>query len=55
MDDNLEITYKEEEVRYLDSNNDNALVVSMRMINALVKRVMIEIRSSVNILYYDAY
>lgn len=30
--DNSEITFKEEETKYLDSNHDNILIVSVRMI-----------------------
>ncbi|RZS07189.1 hypothetical protein BHM03_00038004 [Ensete ventricosum] len=44
------ITSKEEEVGYLDLNHSDALVVSRRMIDAMVKRVLIDIRSSVDIL-----
>lgn len=51
LEDNSEITFKEEEMEYLDLNYDDALVISMRMINAQVKRVMIDIGSSANTLY----
>ncbi|RRT31512.1 hypothetical protein B296_00053146, partial [Ensete ventricosum] len=34
---------------------DDTLVILIRMTNAYVKRVMIDIRSSTNILYFDAF
>lgn len=55
MEDNLEITFKEEETKYLDPNHDNPLVVFVRMINARVKRVMIDTDSFPNILYLDTF
>lgn len=50
-----EIIFKEEETEYLDPSHNNALVVSMRMINARVKRVMIITGSSTNILNFDVF
>lgn len=46
----LEITFKEEETDYLDPNYDDSLVVFVRMINAQVKKVIIDIGSSFDIL-----
>ncbi|RRT40879.1 hypothetical protein B296_00045273 [Ensete ventricosum] len=37
------------------SPNDDALVISLRMSNAYVKRVMIDTGSSADILYFDAF
>lgn len=50
-----EITFKEKEREYLDPNHDNTLVVFVKMINARVKRVMIDTSSFANILYFDAF
>lgn len=33
-EDDSKITFKYEEMKYLDSNHDDAIVVSIRMINA---------------------
>lgn len=46
---------KQEDIEYLDQNYDDALVVFVRMINALVKRVMIDIGNFIDILYFDAF
>lgn len=43
MEVHLEIIFKEEKIEYLDLNYDDALVLSIMMINAWVKRVMINI------------
>ena len=51
----MKITFIEEETKCLNLNHDDALVVSMRMINALGKRVMIDICSSIDILYFNAF
>ncbi|RRT72823.1 hypothetical protein B296_00009546 [Ensete ventricosum] len=37
------------------SCHDDALVISIRMVNACVKRVMIDMESSTDILYFDAF
>lgn len=55
MRDDPKITFKEEKMKYLDPNHDNALVFSVRMINARVKRVVIEIGSFANTLYFGAF
>ena len=41
-------------MEYLNPNH-NAFMVSIKMINAQVKRVMIDIDSSTNILYFDVF
>lgn len=55
IDDDSDITFKEEEVEYLNPNYDDALVVFMRMLNAQMKRVMINISNFANILYFDVF
>lgn len=55
MEDDSKITFKKKKVEYLDPNHSDALVVSMRMINAQIKRVMIDTGNSTNILYFDAF
>ena len=55
MKDNIEILVKEKEMKYLDSNHDDTLIVSISMINAWVKRVMIDTNNSINILYFDSF
>lgn len=55
MENDLEIIFKEEEMKYLNSNHDDALIVFVRMINAQVKMVLIDIDSFTNILYFDAF
>lgn len=42
-------------MEYFDPNYDDVLVVSIRMINARVKKVMIDIGGFANILYFDAF
>lgn len=54
MEDDPKITFKEKEIEYLDLNHDNAFVVSMRMINAWVNKVMINTGNSIDIIYFDA-
>lgn len=53
--DDLEIILKEEEMENLDLNHDDALVISIIMINARIKRVIIDTNISVDILYYDTF
>lgn len=55
MEDNPKITFKEEETKYPDLNHDDALVVSLRMINAWVTRVIIDTSSSTDIFYFDTF
>ena len=55
MEDNPKITFKEEETEYLDPSDDDALVVSVRIINARVKRIMINTGNFANILYFDSF
>lgn len=55
MEDNKKIIFKEKETKYLNSYYDNVLIVSVRMINAKVKRIMIDIDNSIDILYFDAF
>lgn len=54
-EDNLKITFKKKEMKYLDLNYNDALVVSMRAINTQVKRVMTDMGSSVDVLYFNAF
>lgn len=47
MGDDWEITFTEKEMEYLDPNHDDALLVSVRMINAL--------GSTIDILFFDTF
>ncbi|RZR74738.1 hypothetical protein BHM03_00042322 [Ensete ventricosum] len=51
--DEPEITFKTKEIEYL--NRKDAMVASISIANARVKRVMIDTRSSVDVLYFDAF
>ena len=42
-------------MKYFNPNHDDDLIVSMRMINVQVKRIMIDIGSSIDILYFDTF
>lgn len=53
--DDPNITIKEKETEYLDSNYEDTLIVSVRMINARVKRVMIDTCNFISIFYFDAF
>ncbi|RRT67847.1 hypothetical protein B296_00007839 [Ensete ventricosum] len=52
-DRNPEITFRSGNEEYPD--HDNALVISTGIANALVKRIMIDMRSSTDVLYLDAF
>ncbi|RWW12625.1 hypothetical protein GW17_00023700 [Ensete ventricosum] len=52
-EDDLDITFESGNEEY--PNHDDALVISTRMANAHVKRVMIDTGSLANILYLDAF
>ncbi|RRT36962.1 hypothetical protein B296_00046170 [Ensete ventricosum] len=52
-DEDLDITFKSRGEEY--PCHDDALVISIRMANAYVKRVMINTGSSIDILYFDAF
>ncbi|RWW67831.1 hypothetical protein BHE74_00024676 [Ensete ventricosum] len=52
-DEDLDITFKSGGEEF--PCHDDALVISIRMANAYVKRVMIDTRSSTDILYFDAF
>ncbi|RRT59911.1 hypothetical protein B296_00028363, partial [Ensete ventricosum] len=51
--DEPKTAFKEGETKYPD--HDNALVVTVHIANAQIKRVMIDTRSSINVLYFDAF
>ncbi|URD75670.1 hypothetical protein MUK42_33875 [Musa troglodytarum] len=51
---NPSIMFKEE-MEHLDPNHDNAIVIYLRIINALVKRILVDTKSSIDILYYDSF
>lgn len=51
----LVIAFKEEEIKCLDPNNNDTLIVSIRIINARVIRVMINTNNSANIIYFDLF
>ena len=55
MEGNPKITFKKEETECFNPNHDYATVVSLRMINARVKRTIIDIGSSANIFYNDPF
>lgn len=55
MESDPKKNFKEEGIEYLDLNNDDALVVFVRMINAWVKRIIINISSFTDILFFDAF
>lgn len=55
MESDIEIIFNEEEVEYLNPNYDDSLVIFVMMIIVLVKRDMIDIDSSANILYFDIF
>lgn len=42
-------------MEYFDLSHNDAFVVSMRMINTQVKRVMINIGISIDILYFNSF
>ncbi|RWW65214.1 hypothetical protein BHE74_00027480 [Ensete ventricosum] len=50
--EDLDVTFKSGGEEY--PSHDDALMISIRMANAYVKRVMIDTRSSTDILYFDA-
>ncbi|RWW83970.1 hypothetical protein BHE74_00007475 [Ensete ventricosum] len=52
-DEDLNVTFKSGGEEY--PCHDDALVISVRMANAYVKRVMVDTRSSTDILYFDAF
>ncbi|KAJ8464738.1 hypothetical protein OPV22_027290 [Ensete ventricosum] len=51
--EDLDATFRSEDKEH--SSHDDALVISIRMANAYVKRVMIDTGSSADILYFDAF
>ncbi|KAJ8476216.1 hypothetical protein OPV22_019943 [Ensete ventricosum] len=51
--EDLDVTFRSEGEEH--SSHDDALVISIRMANAYVKRVMIDTGSSTDILYFDAF
>lgn len=51
--DNTKITFKVGKAKYL--NHDDALVISVRIANTQVKRVMVDTGSFADVLYLDAF
>ncbi|RWW33227.1 hypothetical protein GW17_00002072 [Ensete ventricosum] len=51
--EDLDVTFRSEDEEH--SSHDDALVISIRIANAYVKRVMIDTRSSADILYFDVF
>lgn len=51
----LKITFKEEEMKFLDPNNNDTSVVSIRIINARMTRFMINTDNSTNVIYFDLF
>ncbi|RWV84609.1 hypothetical protein GW17_00053664, partial [Ensete ventricosum] len=51
--EDLDVTFRSEDEEH--SSHDDALVISIRMANAYVKRVMIDTGSSADILYFDVF
>ena len=49
------IVFKEEEVEHLNLDHDDALVVSLRIVNALMKRIHMDKKNSIDILYYNVF
>lgn len=49
------IMFREKEVEHLDRKHYDALVISFQIVNALVKSILIDIGSSADIIYYDAF
>lgn len=47
--------FREEEAKHLDLEHDDVLVISLKIANALVKMILIDIGSLANILYYGAF
>lgn len=47
------IVFKEK-AEHLNPDHDDALVVSLKIVNTLVKKILVDIESSVDILYNDA-
>lgn len=45
------IMFKEKEAEHHDPNHDDALVVSLKIINILVKRILVDMGSFTDILY----
>ena len=53
--DNLAISFTEEDARQLHHLNDNALVISLLIVDFNTRRVLVDNGSSVDILYYPAF
>lgn len=51
MEGNLAITLDEKEIE----NHENALIIFIKIINAQVKWIMIDIGISTNIIYFDVF
>ena len=53
--DNLAISFTEEDARQLHHLHDDALVISLLIVDFNTRRVLVDNGSSIDILYYPAF